>query len=355
MTNDIVLIVDDEVINREILSAMFQDSYRVLQAAGGQEAMDLITQHRHELAVVLLDVMMPDRDGFAVIDYMKFNRYKRDIPVILITASADVDMEARGLQAGADDFISKPFTAAIVRQRVANAIELYRYKRSLEEMIKDQTAKFQDISQFVIDVLMTVMQVNNQNSRTSILRIRSYTEAILEFISEFSPETYSLSSEMIKQISMGSVLHDIGQVAVPQELFERQSLLTPEEEKIVESHTIRGCEIIESLGNIENGEYIQTALEICRYHHERWDGSGYPDHLAGDEIPIAAQVVGLADLYESLRQGTVTGHHYSHEEALEAIETGEFGAFSPILTESCKLLGDRFREIYAETPTPQSA
>lgn len=346
MTNDTILIVDDEEINRLILAEQFKGQYKILEAGGGQEAMQLITQHHKDLAAVLLDLYMPDRDGFAVIDFMKFNHYKRDLPVIVITANTDVDIEARGLKEGADDFISKPFNPATVSQRVANLIELYRYKRSLEDMIQQQTAKFNDISQFVIDVLMTVMQVSNKNSRRSVLRIRSYTEAVLQFITEYLPESYSLSPEKMKQIVMGSVLHDIGEIAVPQELFERQSLLTPEEQQVVESHTIRGCEIIESLANIENIEYINTALDICRYHHERWDGTGYPEHLVGDDIPLAAQVVGLADMYESLREGTVTGHRYSHEEAIRAIEQGEFGAFSPILTESCKLMSEEFRTIY---------
>ncbi|MBD5560995.1 MAG: response regulator [Clostridia bacterium] len=355
MTNNTILIVDDERINREILASLFEDQYEVLQASGGSEAMQLISQRRRDLAVVLLDVFMPDRDGFAVLDFLKFNHYKQDLPVILITASSDWDVEARGLREGADDFISKPFDPAIVRQRVTNAIELYRYKRGLEDMIRRQAAKFNEISQFVTDVLMTVMQVRNRNSRSETLRISSYTEAVLRFISEFSPESYSLDSETIDQIVMGSLLHDIGVIAVPQEYFERQSLLTPEEQRIVESHTDRGCEIIASLENIENSDYIRTALDICRYHHERWDGSGYPEHLVGDDIPLAAQVVGLADLYDGLRQGKVTGHRYSHEEALEAIETAEFGAFSPILTESCKLMGYQFRDIYDGTAEAKPA
>lgn len=350
MNNNTILIVDDEETNREMLAALFEDEYTVIKAAEGEEAMRIIHEHHDELALVLLDLLMPIKDGFAVIDFMKFNRYKRDIPVILISAASDVENEARGLKSGADDFISKPFVPAIVRQRVTNTIELYRYKRSLEDMILKQTAKFNEISQFVIDVLMTVMQVKNKNSRTSILRIRSYTREVLEFVREFSPDSYKLTGELISQITMGSVLHDIGEIAVPQELFERQSFLTPDEQSILESHTIRGCEIIESLEGIEDSEYLDTALDICRYHHERWDGSGYPEHLVGDDIPLSAQVVGLADLYESLRQGTLTGRRFDHDEAMDAIEHGEFGAFSPILTESCKIMGDRFNEIYEQIP-----
>lgn len=348
MRNKTILIVDDEEINREMLAALFEEEYDILQAAGGEEAMQLIEHHADELAVVLLDILMPEKDGFAVIDFMRFNRYKRDIPVILISASGGASTEAKGLKMGADDFISKPFVAEIVRQRVENTIELYRYKRSLEEMIKKQTEKFNEISEFVIDVLMTVMQVKNSASRVSTLRIRSYTREILEFLEEYTPDSYDLSPETINQIVMASVLHDIGEIAVPQELFERQSLLSNDEQKILESHTIRGCEIIESLENIENGEYIHTALDICRYHHERWDGSGYPDHLVGNDIPLAAQVVGLADTYECLREGTLTGRRFSHEEALEAIEHGEFGAFSPILTETCKIMGDRLNDIHLD-------
>lgn len=346
MTNDTILIVDDEIYNREILAANFEDDYKVLQAQDGAEAIRLLQEHGDKLAVVLLDLNMPVKGGYEVLNFMKFMKYKTLIPVIIISAAKDEETEARGLQEGADDFISKPFDGTIVRQRVRNAIELYAYKRSLRNMIEKETARFKELSQFIIDVQTMVMQARSGASRLSSMRIREYTRAVLEFISEYSPDSYDLGSDMIEQIVLGSVLHDVGEIAVPPELLTRQSILSPEEQKVLESHTVRGSQLLESLRGTESSEYIDTAVQICRHHHERWDGSGYPDHLVGDAIPLSAQVVGLADTYESLRQGTLTGRRFTHDEALDAIAIGEFGAFSPILTESCKMMGARFDEIY---------
>ncbi len=178
--------------------------------------------------------------------------------------------------------------------------------------------------------------------------MRAYTKELLSFIYEFSDEKYGLTAQEISLISTASILHDIGELLVPEHLITKQIQLSAQERALLESHTVIGCEIIESLDDIENQDYMQTALQICRHHHERWDGSGYPDKLVDNEIPISAQVVGLADTYDALREGVKAARHYSHAEAVEAITHGEAGAFSPLLTESCKMLGDRLDEIYRQ-------
>ena len=349
-----VLIVDDEAMNRDILEELFEDDYEVLQARDGEEAMKMIEENHDRIGVVLLDLVMPKKSGFDVLDFMHFRHFDKDIPVILITGD-EKSSEAAALDRGAVDFITKPINGNIVRRRVENVSELYEYKRSLERQIREQTKKAEQISTFVIDVLMTVMQAKNSDARPSILRIRAYTQEILESLSGYWDPTYALAPDEIRLIVAASVLHDIGEVAVPESIFEKQPLLSPEEQRIMESHTKHGCEIVRSMDNLENNEYINTALEICRWHHERWDGSGYPDHLVGEQIPVSAQVVGLADAYEGLRTGVLAGRPYTHADALYAIEHGEFGGFSPILIETFKILGDRIEQIYNEYEEAESS
>jgi putative two-component system response regulator len=298
--------------------------------------------------MILLDIIMPKKDGFDVLDYMSFNRYSNDIPVIMISANDSDSIEMEGLKHGAVDFITKPFKANVVKQRVRNGIELFRYKRSLERIIKEQTDKLTGITDFVIDVLISVWQKKDSSARNAIYRVRSYVKEILSFIYQYSDEKYDLTPQKISLISTASVLHDIGNCWCQANRRPARAVVRRGEGGAGAAHQ-RGCEIIESIQNVENREYIEMALEICKYHHERGDGSGYPEHLVGDEIPISAQVVGLADTYDALRQGTVTGRRYTHPEAIDSIVRGDFGAFSPILTESCKMMQDKLKEIYAES------
>ncbi len=348
MKSNVVLIVDDVEINRDMLAELFSNDYTIMEAADGEQAIEIIAAHKEEIAIILLDVVMPKKDGFDVLDYIRFNRFLNDIPVIMISAADAENVEMEGLKRGANDFITKPFNANIVKQRVRNGIELFRYKRSLESIIRQQTEKYMGITEFVIDVLISVMQVKNNSTRRSLQRIRSYTKEILGFIYEYCDDKFGLTVQKIGLISTASVLHDIGMLLIPEEIIERRSQLTPDERRVLESHTEQGCQIIESMSNLENREYIDMALEICRCHHERWDGSGYPEKLVGDEIPISAQVVGIAEMYDELREGSATGRKYSHGEAMEAIGRGDFGMFSPVLVESCKLMADNLNDIYMQ-------
>lgn len=346
MKNNAVLIVDDVEINRMMLAELFSNDYEIMEAADGERAMELIEKHSEELAVILLDIVMPRKDGFDVLDFMRFNRYAEDIPVILISAAEVDNAEIEGLKRGASDFITKPFNANVVKQRVRNTIELFRYKRSLERIIKQQTDKLMGITEFVIDVLVSVMQAKKSGAKNSLQRIRSYTREILNFVYEYSDEKYGLTPQKISLISTASVLHDVGVLLMPENLGRNVVQMTDDERDAYEKHTQRGCDIISSIQNTENQEYINMAFEICRSHHERWDGSGYPEKLVGDEIPISAQVVGLADTYDALRLGELTGREFEHTAAVEAIVRGDFGAFSPILTESLKMMEEQFAEIY---------
>lgn len=342
----VVLIVDDEELNREVYKAQFEDDYTVLEAEDGEDAMRIIQANRNRIAVMLLDLNMPNKGGFEVLDFMKFNDYKKNIPVIMVTGDKDQESEIRALQKGADDFLTKGADSSVVRQRVANMIELYECKRNLEQKDADHKQRFKEVSSVMRNVLKTVLQARNGDSPGITDRIGNYTKTILEFLSTYWDEFYALPPDEIDRIVEASALHDIGEVAVPETIFAKWPLLTPEEQRILQSHTTHGCRIVSSMKSLEDDEYIKTAEAICRYHHERWDGSGYPDHLSGDDIPVAAQVVGLADTYEGLRSGALAGRCYSHDAALDAIERGEFGGFSPVLTEACKVLGDRLADIH---------
>lgn len=355
MKNNTILIVDDVEINRDMLAELFSNDYNIVEAEDGEQAMSLIEERKDELAIILLDISMPVKDGFDVLDFMRFNRYTNDIPVIMISATDSEVAEMEGLKRGASDFITKPFNANVVKQRVRNGIELFRYKRSLERIIKQQTDKLTGITEFVIDVLLSVMQQKNSGARNSAQRIRAYTREVLNFVYEYCDEKYGLTPQKINLIAMASILHDIGELLIPENLTDGKVQLSEDQQKTLESHTERGCKIIGSMRNVENTEYIEMAMEICRYHHERWDGSGYPEKLVGDEIPISAQVVGLADTYDALREGTKTGRKYSHDDAVDAIVRGDFGAFSPVLTESCKIMQDALREIYNQYSDGQTA
>lgn len=349
MKNNLILIVDDGEINRDILSALFKDDYDILEAENGEIAMRLIKENKDDLAMILLDISMPVKDGFDVLDFMRFNRYSDDIPVIMISATDSEADEIEGLKRGASDFITKPFNAKIVKQRVRNGIELFRYKRSLERIIAQQTNRLTGITQFIIDVLLTAMEQKNANARNIIQRISLYTELILNYIYEYSDEKYNLTEQKIELIAAASLLHDIGELALPDfSVKDNKSFISARDKEIFESHTDRGSAIIKSINNSENDEYINTALEICLNHHERWDGSGYPNQLVGDEIPISAQVVGIADTYDSLRRGSLTEHPYNGRDAVEIITRGGFGVFSPVLTESLKMLEDKLDDIYTQ-------
>ncbi|HBU11742.1 MAG TPA: hypothetical protein DEB31_03145 [Clostridiales bacterium] len=348
MKNNAVLIVDDVDINRSMLAELFSNDYDIIEAMDGEEAMKLIGEAPQRFAIILLDIIMPQKDGYDVLDFMHFNRYLNDIPVVMISAADAEAAEVECLKRGASDFIMKPFNPNVVKQRVRNVIELFRYKRSLEYIINEQTSKFRGVTEFVIDVLLSVMRVKNSDSRHSSQRIRVYTREILNFIYEYCDEKYDLNLQKIELISASSILYDIGLLAIPGGLNDSKTVLTDDERRMLEAHTVRGCQIINSINTQENNEYIDMALEICKYHHERWDGSGYPERMVGDEIPISAQVVGIGETYDSLRSGFLTGSTYSHDEAIEAIDRGDFGMFSPVLVECCKMMADKLDEVYQQ-------
>lgn len=343
-----ILIVDDMEVNRAILCELFQNKYTILEAENGKEALTLINRYRDGLSLILLDIVMPEMDGIEVLRNMGEQRLTDKIPVILITAESSEVTALEGYTIGASDIINKPFNPKIVCRRVDNIVELYDHKRHLEDKLKEQycmlemqAQKLKQANAFVIDTLSTVVEFRNCESGSHIRRIRTITRLLLHELGLKYTE-YRFPDAQIDMITDAAALHDIGKIAIPDSVLLKPGKLTPEEFEIMKAHTIRGCEILQSLDYVQDEEFYNYCYEICRHHHERWDGNGYPDGLKGNEIAIWAQVVSLADVYEALTSERVYKPPYTHEQAVAMILGGECGAFNPRLlqcfTESAGIL-----------------
>ncbi len=341
-----VLIVDDIELNREILTEILEDEYEVLEAGNGEEGIALLEKHKDEIAVMLLDLLMPKVDGFAVLEVMKQKDLLQSIPVLVISGEDSVKVEKRCFECGVRDFIRKPFDNTLVKKRVNNVTELYLYKSKLEKQIDHQTEtlrkqykllllqaeKLKKSNETIIDVLGEVVEHRNLESGEHIKRVKSYTGILAGELMRRYPE-YGLTEEEIRIIVSASALHDVGKITIPDSILLKPAKLTTEEFEYIKSHTIRGCEILESIKGVWDEKYAKKDWEICRYHHERYDGKGYPEGLVGEEIPVSAQIVAVADVYDALVSERVYKSAYTPEQAYYMIMNGECGMFSPKLME----------------------
>ncbi len=337
MDKQTVLIVDDVELNRAILAELFSDTYHILEAEDGQEALDILEKNIDRIVMVLLDIVMPVMDGFEVLQAMSDRKLIENVPVVLITSENSDRAALQGYQLGVSDIINKPFNPEVVKRRVANVIELFMHKSNLEKLVgkqietlEKQACKLNQVNNFLIETLSTAVEFRNCESGQHIKRIRHTTQILLEAISNEYPE-YELSPYHIEKISSASAMHDIGKIAIPDYILNKPGKLTAEEFEIMKAHCIRGCEFLQSIHYAQDEEYFRFCYEICRHHHERWDGNGYPDKLKGDNIPIWAQVVSLADVYDALTSKRVYKNAYSHEKAVKMILDGECGVFNPKL------------------------
>jgi putative two-component system response regulator len=343
-----ILLVDDIELNREILYELFHEQYNVLEAENGQVALDLIAEYGQTIAIVLLDIVMPVMDGFGVLKNMILNKSIETIPVIMITAESDEEKALMGYSMGVVDIINKPFNPDIVRRRVQNTVDLYLHKFYLEDMVERQTKALELQNEqlkmsntFIIDALSTAVEFRDHESGQHIIRIRALTRILLETLSELN-EKYSLSPEEIDDIASASAMHDIGKIAISDLVLLKPGRLTAEEFAIMKTHTTEGCTILESINFTGNLAYYKYCYDICRHHHERWDGRGYPDGLKGDEIPLWAQVVSLADVYDALTSDRVYKPAISHDVAVKMIMDGECGVFNPELLVSFEKIAVQF-------------
>ena len=325
-----ILLVDDSKLNRMILAEILGDGYHILEAENGQECLEKLRAETGNIALVLLDINMPVMDGFEVLKAMNANHTIEDIPVIMISSEDSDAAIRRSYELGASDYVNRPFDARIVYRRVTNTIKLYAKQRRLVQMVSDQIRARENNTDMLVGVLSHIVEFRNGESGLHVRHIRMITEMLLHRLLEISSR-YSITAEQQDMIPLASALHDIGKIGIDEKILNKPGKLTPEEFEVIKTHSMLGAQILYDLDNFSEQPLLQTAYEIARWHHERWDGRGYPDGLKGDEIPISAQLVSLADVYDALTSERCYKKAFSHEKAMQMILNGECGAFNPLL------------------------
>ncbi len=328
----LILIVDDSEINRDILRETLQNEYSIIEAENGKQAVELIEKYQDDLALVLLDLIMPGMDGISVLEEMNDRGLINEIPVIMITSETAAEFVDKAYYLGVTDFITRPFNAQIVHHRVNNTVMLYAKQKRLVGMLQHQIYEKEQQSDLMIDILSHIVEFRNGESGLHVLHIRVLTELLLRRLVQKTNQ-YKLTDSDIRRISMASALHDIGKVAIPENILNKPARLTAEEFEVIKQHSEKGAYLLKDLSFHQDKPLLKTAYEICLWHHERYDGRGYPHRLAGENIPISAQVTSLADVYDALTGERVYKHAIPHEEALRMILNGECGAFNPLLIE----------------------
>ena len=329
-----ILIVDDSEINRAMLKEILGEGYEYLEAENGLRAIEIL-RRRTDIALVLLDLIMPEMDGFDVLRVMQCYAWQEEIPVIVISAAEDTRSVERAYDMGVADYIHRPFERVMVLRRVKNALMLYAKQKRLTRLVTDQVYEKEHNGVLMISILSHVVEFRNSESGQHVLHIRTLTDLLLHQLVQ-KTDRYQLDESDISLISTASALHDIGKIMIPEEILNKPGRLTEEEYATIKTHTTEGARILKGLAIGQDEPLVKVAHAICRWHHERWDGGGYPDRLKGDEIPIAAQVVALADVYDALTSERCYKQAYSHEKAVDMILHGECGSFNPLLMECLK-------------------
>ncbi len=347
----LLLIIDDSFMNREILSEMLKDDYDIIEAADGQGGIAQIEKHGTEISLVLLDIVMPGQSGFDVLATMTRREWIADIPVIMISSEDSDEIVLRAYELGASDYISRPFDARIVRQRVSNIMRLYTKQRRLTQLLSQQFHERERDSRMLVDIMGGAMELRNGESGPHVHHVRTLTEILLERLVR-KTDKYELNAAERIVIAMASTLHDIGKLAIDDKILNKPGRLTDEEFAIMKTHTTVGADMLEQLDQYTESALVQTARDIARWHHERYDGHGYPDGLVGDDIPISAQVVSVADVYDALTSDRVYKKAFTHEKAINMILNGECGTFNPLLLECLVDVEGRIR---AELDDAESA
>ena len=325
-----ILLVDDSNMNRMLLREILGDGYHILEAENGQECLETLRAEAGNIALVLLDINMPGMDGFEVLKAMNANHTIEDTPVIMISSEDSDAAIRRSYELGASDYVNRPFDARIVYRRVTNTIKLYAKQRRLVQMVSDQIRARENNTDMLVGVLSHIVEFRNGESGAHVRHIRIITELLLHRLLEIS-SNYSITAEQQDMIPLASALHDIGKIGIDEKILNKPGKLTPEEFKVIQTHSMLGAKMLHDLDGFAEQPLLQTAYEIARWHHERWDGRGYPDGLKGDEIPISAQLVSLADVYDALTSERCYKKAFSHEKAVQMILNSECGAFNPLL------------------------
>ena len=358
ITKQKILIADDSEMNRELLAAILEEEYDIIQVNDGVQAVDSHQRQAEEISLHLLDIVMPHMDGFEVLSYMNKEHWIDAIPVVIISSENSPIYIKRGYDLGATDFIGKPFDANMVLRRSANAILLGAKQRRMTSIVSNQIYEREKSSKLMINILSHIVEFRNGESGLHVLHIQTITEMLLRQLVQKENNRYALSKEQIRMITTASALHDIGKISIPDEILNKPGRLTAEEFAVIKGHSMAGANMLSELPLDQKEEpLVKTAYEICRWHHERYDGGGYPDGLKGEEIPVSAQVVALADVYDALTSERCYKDAYSHEKAIEMILAGQCGAFNPLMLECLldissslkKKMGYKSKERYEQT------
>ena len=344
-----VLIVDDSELNRKMLGQMLGSRFDIAEAASGEACLQLLEQNATGISIVLLDIHMPGIDGFTVLEEMNQKNLLEQIPVIMISSEDTVDAVRRAFDLGASDYISRPFDAKVVYQRIINTIRLYAKQRRLSAMAADLAFEKERASRMMIGILSQVVEKRNGESRDHVQRVAQLTSMLLAGLAQ-KTDRYPLTREMRRTIATAAALHDIGKMEICEDLLHKKGPLTEAERRTLQSHTLLGAQMLEEQPECRDDAFARTAYNICRWHHERYDGGGYPDGLQGEQIPIEAQVVGLADVYERLVNRPVDGHARTHSEVVQMICTGVCGAFNPLLLDCLQDMEGEIARAMQDTP-----
>lgn len=345
-----VLIIDDSELNRDLLKEMLRDRYEILEAADGEKGLALLYELGTKISLVLLDVVMPKVGGFDVLAVMQKERWLDDIPVMMISAEDSPAFIQKAYDMGASDYITRPFNMNVVRQRSDNITKLYAKQRRLLSLVTSQIQEKERNNHIIISILSEVVGLKNGESRKHILNVSRITELLLSRVMQRSSR-YHLTWQDEALITNAAALHDIGKIGIDEKILNKPGKLTREEFEIMKTHTLIGAKMIENLEGFQEEPLVKVTYAICRWHHERWDGRGYPDGLKGDAIPISAQIVSLADVYDALTSKRVYKDAFAHEKAIQMILDGECGLFNPLLLDCLLDIKDQLKEELQKSST----
>ena len=324
-----ILIVDDSEFNRDMLKEILRETYNYLEAENGNQAIQIMGENPG-IDLMLLDINMPQMNGFEVLKWMNQSRCIDETPVIMISSEDAVDTMRKAYELGITDYITRPFDSVIVKKRVQNTLGLYMKQKHLIKVVYDQVYEKEENNNIMIRILSNVLGSRNSESREHILHIKTATEMMLRQLVKIT-DAYPMTEADISLITTASSLHDIGKIRISEEILNKPGRLTDEEFKIMKTHSELGADIIQDMHLPQEKPLVHTAWEICRWHHERWDGKGYPDGLKGEEIPISAQVVSIVDVYDALTSERCYKKAFDHDTAIQMILDGQCGQFNPIL------------------------
>jgi len=343
---DTILIVDDIETNRIILENILQDKYEILQAGSGIDAIAMMLSGETTPSIVLLDIMMPDMDGYQVLDLMKSTPDIAKIPVLFITAADSETNESKGLSLGAVDYISKPFNPEVVKIRVENHLKLRSYSESLEEMVKIKTAELVRTKDKILETMANIIEYRDLESGHHVKRTSELTKALIDYLYIRGYDRRVISDvdhdTMIKAVP----LHDIGKISIPDSILLKPGPLTKEEFEIIKTHAAIGSEIVKTMLDEDDTQYLKFCYDICRYHHERWDGAGYPDKLADEKIPLSARILAIVDVYDALVSPRPYKPPFPHERAMELLKNGSGTQFDPVIISALMEMHETFKDIH---------